>query len=82
MARKLLRFTTIPGGARLGAGVVAVAGVRHCLQGPGNGWMHAKLTIVLLVVGYHHACARAGTQTGQRPPATACEDFAGSTDGC
>ena len=26
--------------------------------GPGNGWMHAKLTIVLLVLGYHHACGR------------------------
>ena len=25
--------------------------------GPGNGWMHAKLTTVLLVVGYHHACS-------------------------
>ena len=26
------------------------------LRGPGNGWMHAKLTLVLLVLGYHHAC--------------------------
>ena len=24
--------------------------------GPGNGWMHAKLAVVLLVIGYHHAC--------------------------
>jgi putative membrane protein len=27
-------------------------------RGPGNGWMHAKLAIVLLLVGYHHGCGR------------------------
>ncbi len=27
-------------------------------SGPGNGWMHAKLLIVLLLLGYHHACGR------------------------
>ena len=25
--------------------------------GPGNGWMHAKLAVVVLVIGYHHACS-------------------------
>ena len=25
--------------------------------GPGNAWMHAKLAVVLLAVGYHHACS-------------------------
>lgn len=25
-------------------------------KGPGNGWMHAKLALVILMVGYHHAC--------------------------
>src|SRR5690606_5251389 len=25
-------------------------------MGPGNGWMHAKLFFVLLIIGYHHAC--------------------------
>ena len=25
-------------------------------KGPGNGWLHAKLAIVVLLVGYHHAC--------------------------
>jgi putative membrane protein len=24
--------------------------------GPGNGWMHAKLLFVVLLLGYHHAC--------------------------
>jgi putative membrane protein len=27
-------------------------------MGPGNGWMHAKLTVVLLALGYHHLCGR------------------------
>jgi putative membrane protein len=26
--------------------------------GPGNGWMHTKLLLVILVLGYHHACAK------------------------
>ncbi|MEY4001524.1 MAG: hypothetical protein RI968_642 [Pseudomonadota bacterium] len=25
-------------------------------MGPGNGWMHAKLLIVVLLIGYHHIC--------------------------
>jgi putative membrane protein len=25
--------------------------------GRGAGWMHAKLAVVLLTIGYHHACA-------------------------
>jgi putative membrane protein len=24
----------------------------------GNGWMHAKLVVVVLSLGYHHACSR------------------------
>jgi putative membrane protein len=24
--------------------------------GAGQGWMHAKLALVVLVIGYHHAC--------------------------
>ncbi|MCH7345958.1 CopD family protein [Pelomonas sp. CA6] len=27
-------------------------------RGPGNYWLHAKLTLVLAVVGYHHVCRR------------------------
>ena len=26
-------------------------------RGPGNGWLHAKLAVVVLVIGYHHACS-------------------------
>ena len=26
--------------------------------GPGSGWMHVKLVLVVLLIGYHHACGR------------------------
>lgn len=57
MARKLLRFMTllaVPALA-LGLWLWLVVGIG---KGPGNGWMHAKLGIVVLLLGYHHACAR------------------------
>jgi putative membrane protein len=25
-------------------------------KGPGSGWMHAKLFLVFILLGYHHAC--------------------------
>ena len=25
-------------------------------RGPGNGWMHAKLALVAIAIGYHHGC--------------------------
>ena len=55
MARRLYRFTTvlaIPAIA-LGLYLYLVIGIG---KGPGNGWMHAKLALVILVIGYHHAC--------------------------
>lgn len=57
MARKLLRFTTILAVPALGLGLWLWWGY-GIGRGPGNGWMHAKLALVLLAVGYHHACAR------------------------
>ena len=56
MAGKLLRFTTILAVPALVLGVWLWLGY-GIGRGPGNGWMHAKLTTVLLVVGYHHACS-------------------------
>jgi len=57
MARKLLRFTTVLAVPALALGL--------CLWlyygiglGPGSGWMHAKLTVVVLAVAYQVACAR------------------------
>ena len=55
MARKLLRFTTLLAVPALGLGLWLWLGY-GIGRGPGNGWMHAKLAIVLLAVGYHHGC--------------------------
>ena len=57
MARKLLRFTTILAVPALGLGLCLYLGY-GIGRGPGNGWMHAKLTVVALVIGYHYACSR------------------------
>ena len=57
MGRKLLRFSAL-------LGVVAIALGLWLWQlygfdfAAGRGWLHAKLFLVLLVIGYHHACAR------------------------
>jgi protoporphyrinogen IX oxidase len=55
MARKLYRFTTILAVPALVFGFLLwlYYGIG---KGPGNAWLHAKLAIVLLVVGYHHSC--------------------------
>jgi putative membrane protein len=57
MARKLMRFTHILMVPAVGLGLWLWAGY-GIGWGPGNGWMHAKLFTVLLILGYHHACAR------------------------
>jgi protoporphyrinogen IX oxidase len=56
MARKLMRFTHILMVPAVVLGVWLWAGY-GVGWGPGNGWMHAKLAAVVLVLGYHHACA-------------------------
>jgi putative membrane protein len=56
MARKLLRFTTLLAVPALALGLWLWLGY-GIGRGPGNGWMHAKLVVVVLAVGYHHACA-------------------------
>lgn len=55
MARKLLRFTTLLSVPALGLGLWLWLGYGI---GAGSGWMHAKLFVVVLTVGYHHVCAR------------------------
>jgi putative membrane protein len=57
MARKLLRFTHILSGVAIALGLWLWLGY-GIGRGPGNGWMHAKLLVVLLVVGYQHVCGR------------------------
>ena len=55
MAGKLLRFTTILAVPALAFGAWLWLGY-GIGRGPGNAWMHAKLALVLLVIGYHHGC--------------------------
>jgi putative membrane protein len=55
MARKLYRFSTILAVPAIALGLWLFLGMgigRHA------GWMHAKLALVLLVIGYHHGCGR------------------------
>uniref|UniRef100_E6PU34 Copper resistance protein D n=1 Tax=mine drainage metagenome TaxID=410659 RepID=E6PU34_9ZZZZ len=58
MARKLYRFMTILMIPAIGFGLVLWLYYGIGLRGPGNGWMHAKLTLVLVLLGFHHACGR------------------------
>ncbi len=51
MARKLYRFTTMLSVLAVGFGVWLWQG-----YGFSGGWLHAKLALVVLVIGYHHAC--------------------------
>lgn len=55
MARKLMRFTTILAVPAVALGLWLWLGF-GIGWGPGNGWMHAKLFVVVLALGYHHAC--------------------------
>lgn len=55
MARKLYRFTTMLAIPALVFGLWLWLGY-GIGKGPGNGWLHAKLMLVIFVIGYHHAC--------------------------
>jgi len=57
MARKLMRFMTLLAAPALGFGLWLWLGY-GIGKGPGNGWLHAKLLLVLLLLGYHHGCRR------------------------
>jgi putative membrane protein len=58
MAHRLLRFTTILAVPAVLLGAWLLLAYRIGLSGPGNGWMHAKLFFVLVVMGYHHSLYR------------------------
>ena len=51
MARRLYRFTTMLAVPAVLLGLWLWAG-----YGTTPHWLHAKLALVLLVIGYHHAC--------------------------
>ena len=53
MARKLYRFMTLLAVFALAFGVLL-----WLAYGFSGGWLHAKLALVVLLIGYHHACGR------------------------
>ena len=55
MARKLYRFANLLMGPALVLGVLLwlAYGIG---RGPGNGWLYAKLAVVLAAIGYQHVC--------------------------
>jgi putative membrane protein len=55
MARKLYRFASLLMIPALGLGLLLwlYYGIG---RGPGSGWMHVKLLLVLGAIGYHHVC--------------------------
>ena len=57
MARRLNRFASLLMLPALALGLVLWLhfGIG---RGPGNGWLHAKLALVLVAIGYHHGCWR------------------------
>jgi putative membrane protein len=55
MARRLYRFMTVLAIPALVLGLWLWLGY-GIGKGPGNAWLHVKLAIVLLLIGYHHAC--------------------------
>jgi len=57
MARKLYRFMGILMLPALAFGLWLWLGY-GIGKGPGNGWMHAKLALVVLLAGFHHLCGR------------------------
>ena len=54
MGRKLFRFTTLLAVPAVGLGLWLWLG--YGIGRGGQGWLHAKLVVVALVLGYHHAC--------------------------
>ena len=57
MERRLLAITNIGAALALFFGVSLVVGWRMDLVS-GGGWFHAKMLLVLALLGYHHVCAR------------------------
>ena len=59
MAAKLYRFTGLLSWPALALGIWMAAvywSVPGFGKAPGNGWLHAKIGVVVLALGYQHAC--------------------------
>lgn len=57
MSRKLYRFMTLLSIPAVGFGLWLWLGY-GIGRGPGNHWLDAKLTVVLILIGYHALCGR------------------------
>jgi putative membrane protein len=57
MARRLYRFMTLLAVPALALGLWLWLGY-GIGQGPGSVWMHGKLAVVVLLIGYHYGCGR------------------------
>ena len=55
MGRKLYRFSSVLMVIAIVLGLLMWLGY-GVGKGPGNGWLHAKLALVVVAIGYHHAC--------------------------
>ena len=55
MARKLYRFSGLLMVIAIALGLVLWLGY-GVGKGPGNYWLHAKIVLVVVAIGYHHAC--------------------------
>jgi len=59
MERRLLGITHIGGALALGFGIALLIAWQRAVPGYATqGWLHAKLTLVALLVAYHVACMR------------------------
>lgn len=58
MARKLYRFTHILMWPAILLGLALWLYFGIGLRGPGNGWLHAKLTLVVVLIAYMFWCKR------------------------
>lgn len=64
MGRRLYRFTLMLSVIALATGLVLYLGY-GIGRGAGNAWMHAKLALVVLILGYQHACGSLLKKFGQ-----------------
>jgi putative membrane protein len=55
MARKLYRFSSLLMVVAIALGLVLWL-VYGAGKGPHNYWLHAKIVLVVVAIGYHHAC--------------------------
>ena len=53
---EIYRFASLLMVVAIALGLVLWLGYGVGKQGPHNGWLYAKLVLVVVAIGYHHAC--------------------------